>query len=70
MAAEFRASKTSFVNLKEITLDDGSVINGGTKCTFKIIVTRMLPGIEQDGLPNGQFAPYEAKFKVERNSIY
>ena len=70
MAAVFRASKTSSVNLKEITLEDGSVINGGTKCSFKIIVTGMLRGIEQEGLPNGEFAPYEAKFKVVRNSIY
>jgi len=70
MAAEFRASKTGFVNLKEITLEDGSVINGGTKCSFKIIVTGMLGGVEQGGLPNGEFAPYKAKFKIERNSIY
>ena len=70
MSAIFRASKTDFCNLRRITLEDGNVIDGGTKCWFKVKVTGMLRGIEQDGVPNGQAAEYQAQLKIEGNEIY
>ena len=70
MGAVFRATKTRFVNLQRITLEDGSVIRGGTKCWFKINVTGMLPSVEREGLPNGQFAEYKVDLKIEGNEIH
>ena len=70
MSAIFRASKTDFCNLRLITLGDGNVIDGGTKCWFKVKVTGMLRGVEQDGVPNGQVANYLAQLKIAENEIY
>ena len=70
MSAKFRASQTDIVNLQRITLEDDNVINGGTKCSFKVKVTEMLRGVEQNGIPNGQVAEYRAQMKIAENEIY
>ena len=71
MSAIFRARKTYFVNLQRINLEDGSVIDGGTKCSFRVKLTGMLRGVEGDeGVPNGQIAEYKAQLKIQGNEIY
>ena len=69
--ANFSERKISCDKVKQIT-HGGQVIDGGVKSRLIVTVTGMLEGVNQQGQPNGQFAEYKAKFKIDenKNKIY